>query len=118
MTYLVRAPKLFVALAMFGFVAQLACGGGTSSSKDAGRDGKNDVVGDRPNGADKADLAPPATCVDGGARAVNGETCGCSSDCQSGFCVDGVCCDSACGDTCKRCDVQGSMGTCSFVPAG
>ena len=116
----VRALNIVVALAALSTVAQLGCGGG-GSSKDGGRDGKVDMAAHASDGGDaKTDAPVEATqsCADAGARTVIGQSCGCNSDCQSGFCVDGVCCDSACGDTCKRCDVQGSMGTCSFVPAG
>lgn len=48
----------------------------------------------------------------------NGTTCSDSSDCESGNCVDGVCCDSVCGGQCEACDLAGSEGTCSPVPAG
>jgi hypothetical protein len=50
---------------------------------------------------------------------------GCSpasaSSCASGNCVDGVCCAQTaaqCAGTCKACNVAGSLGTCSNVPAG
>jgi hypothetical protein len=66
----------------------------------------------------KADGAQ--TCGhDGGTTGkMNGQACSCAGECQSGFCVDGVCCNTSCTETCKSCDVQGSPGTCSFVPAG
>jgi MYXO-CTERM domain-containing protein len=38
--------------------------------------------------------------------------------CTSGFCVDGRCCESRCDATCYGCNVAGSTGTCSPVPAG
>jgi hypothetical protein len=115
--------NVVVALAILSLAAQIGCGGG-SSSKDGGPDAKvdkpaskTDLGGDQGAAGSAGGDAKPI-CIDGGARAVSGEACGCNSDCQSGFCVDNVCCDSACTDTCKRCDVKGSMGTCSFVPAG
>ena len=126
-THLVRSLNVLVTLATLSLVAQLGCSGNGSSTdaghdtkvdKPAGNTDKPDVATDHGPAASGPDATPTPTCADGGARAVAGEACSCASDCQSGFCVDGVCCDSACGDTCKRCDVKGSMGTCSFVPAG
>ncbi|MFO0661180.1 MAG: hypothetical protein U0165_15315 [Polyangiaceae bacterium] len=54
------------------------------------------------------------TCDGSGiCRKKNGETCGGSSDCVSGFCVDGVCCNAACTDACRTCAGSGSLG---FAP--
>ncbi len=48
-----------------------------------------------------------------------GGACTFQNDCAAGLtCVDGVCCNSACGGTCMACDVPGSVGTCTAVPAG
>lgn len=51
-----------------------------------------------------------------------GSTCSQDDECHSEICVDGVCCDTACGggatDDCQACNVSGSEGTCSPVPAG
>ncbi|MCC6996369.1 MAG: putative metal-binding motif-containing protein [Deltaproteobacteria bacterium] len=47
-----------------------------------------------------------------------GGFCTVQNECGSGLtCVDGVCCTSSCGGTCRRCDVTGSVGTCTDVPA-
>ncbi len=43
----------------------------------------------------------------------NGQSCGGSNQCASGFCADGVCCNVACGGQCEACDVAGSVGSCS-----
>jgi len=56
-----------------------------------------------------------SVCV---AKQVLGAACAVSSHCASGNCVDGVCCDSVCSGTCQACNVAGSIGTCSNVPAG
>ena len=46
------------------------------------------------------------------------ETCTRDGQCQNGHCVDGVCCTSPCDALCERCDLQGSVGTCSAISAG
>ncbi len=51
-------------------------------------------------------------------RCGNGQPCGAPSDCTSNACVDGVCCNSACTSLCMRCNVAGSVGSCSFIPSG
>jgi len=97
----VLVPALLVAAtALFG------CGGGHGGTPTI------DVHMDGGGGHD----APAACEGDAGMRKTNGAPCGCAGDCTSGFCVDGVCCASACTDSCKKCDVPGSIGTCAFVP--
>lgn len=83
------------------------CGGGKrGGAMDAGTDAPRDTAAD-------------AGCSGGGAQnKANGQPCGCASECQSGQCVDGVCCNASCAETCKACNVPGSMGTCTVVPAG
>lgn len=41
-----------------------------------------------------------------------------SGDCVSGLCVDGVCCSSTCGGSCQACNLAGSEGSCTSIPAG
>jgi MYXO-CTERM domain-containing protein len=48
----------------------------------------------------------------------NGDICGTTNQCSSGYCVDGVCCDGACTDQCRACDVMGKVGTCTVVSDG
>ncbi|RLB58796.1 MAG: hypothetical protein DRI34_03840 [Deltaproteobacteria bacterium] len=48
----------------------------------------------------------------------NGQTCNSDTQCQSSHCIDGVCCADICTAPCHRCDVAGSPGTCTPVPAG
>ncbi|KAB2962305.1 MAG: hypothetical protein F9K16_09405 [Thermoanaerobaculia bacterium] len=66
-----------------------------------------------------AECIPDAHC-DGTCEfdLVLGVACDEASDCISGFCVDGVCCDSSCGGLCRRCNVAGSLGTCSPISSG
>lgn len=48
-----------------------------------------------------------------------GGFCNATNECGSGLqCVDNVCCTSACTGTCMACDLPGSVGTCTTVPAG
>src|SRR6185503_10492409 len=51
-------------------------------------------------------------------KKVNGQGCGANSDCASNHCQDGYCCNSSCGSDCQACNVAGSLGTCTNVPAG
>jgi len=47
-----------------------------------------------------------------------GGTCGRNEDCQDGLsCVDGVCCTSDCTGICQSCNVAGSEGACTPIPA-
>lgn len=46
-----------------------------------------------------------------------GEACEMDGQCDTEHCVDGVCCNSECEDQCEACDVVGSVGVCSVVPA-
>lgn len=64
---------------------------------------------------------PSAHC-DGGVcvpDAGPGGFCTTTSQCAGGLsCVDNVCCTSACTGGCEACDLPGSEGTCTAVPAG
>ncbi|MBI3184264.1 MAG: hypothetical protein HYZ28_19195 [Myxococcales bacterium] len=62
----------------------------------------------------------PASACDGLGRCklVLGQACAAVADCLSGNCVDGVCCANSCASVCQACNVVGSFGACSPVPAG
>jgi len=48
-----------------------------------------------------------------------GAPCSRNPDCMDGLsCVDGVCCTTACTGTCEACNLPGTSGTCTPVPAG
>ena len=47
-----------------------------------------------------------------------GNACQAGDQCGTASCVDGVCCNAACGATCAACDLTGTVGTCTPVPAG
>jgi hypothetical protein len=49
---------------------------------------------------------------------LNGKPCSANEQCRSGLCIDDVCCSSACSNACSACDIPGSEGTCTPVPAG
>jgi hypothetical protein len=71
--------------------------------------------------ASDAECDATAFCNASGAcvsRGGAGAACGGTGECASGLsCVDGVCCTSACTGTCRACNVPGSEGTCTNVPA-
>jgi hypothetical protein len=68
------------------------------------------------------DCDPTAFCNAMGqcqSRGMPGAACGTTSECGTGLtCVDGVCCTSACTGTCRACNLPGSEGTCTNIPAG
>ncbi|HET6149345.1 MAG TPA: hypothetical protein VFH68_17545 [Polyangia bacterium] len=67
---------------------------------------------------DDAECSPTTskTCSAAGTcLAKLGQACTGGAQCASGQCVDGMCCNTACTDSCKRCDLIGSLGTCSTV---
>ncbi|HXU83700.1 MAG TPA: LamG domain-containing protein [Polyangia bacterium] len=57
---------------------------------------------------------PTAVCRP---KKAMGMTCTTADECSLGFCVDGVCCGSACTGTCQACNLPGSVGNCTPVPA-
>lgn len=74
-----------------------------------------------PNNQDPANECAGATTCDGAGactKLANGTACGAAAECSSNFCVDGVCCNEICGGTCRACDLAGTIGTCTNVPAG
>ncbi|MCY1022690.1 hypothetical protein [Pyxidicoccus sp. MSG2] len=49
---------------------------------------------------------------------AEGSNCSVSAQCETGWCVDGVCCQTACSGTCESCNLPGTEGLCTTVPAG
>jgi PA14 domain len=61
----------------------------------------------------------PNTCDNGKCGALPlGIKCKTASECASGFCESEVCCEKECRGVCQSCNVPGSAGTCTSVPAG
>lgn len=64
---------------------------------------------------------PGAFCGTGTCQPLRtqGQTCSAASDCAGGLaCTDGVCCGSTCAGNCQACNIAGSVGTCTNIPAG
>ena len=58
----------------------------------------------------------PGTCLP---KQALGQSCSANNQCASAFCTDGVCCTSACnGGGCDRCNLAGSVGTCTIASSG
>jgi hypothetical protein len=71
--------------------------------------------------ASDADCVSPTSCSDGrcGDKKRLGQSCTTSGDCQPGnSCVDGGCCDTPSCPVCQACNVAGSAGHCTDLPAG
>jgi len=73
----------------------------------------------------KTSCATAADCVAGYGcvgnvcvQQENGTPCTSAGMCKSGYCEQGVCCNDGCAATCKACNLTGSVGTCSPIPAG
>lgn len=47
-----------------------------------------------------------------------GEACESDDECAGIPCADKVCCNVRCSGTCEACDLPGSLGTCTAIPAG
>lgn len=66
-----------------------------------------------------SDCVAPNKCIGGSCgKKNNGQPCSVPGDCQSNVCAQGVCCAGPCTELCKSCAVEGSLGTCTSVPAG
>ncbi len=99
-----------------GVCCSSACGGTCKACNVAGSIGTCTNIS---AGQDPANECAGTQVCDGAGLCVkaNGDPCATATECLSGSCVDGVCCNSACSGTCKACNVSGSVGTCSNVPA-
>jgi hypothetical protein len=54
----------------------------------------------------------------GNCKNCGGDTCNNKGDCVSNHCAKGICCDTDCNGGCTACDLAGSPGICTNVPAG
>ena len=43
-----------------------------------------------------------------------GTACIEAQSCESGYCVNGRCCQNSCNGICRRCDISGHLGTCTY----
>jgi len=77
---------------------------------DVSPDHAPDLPADQADAA--ADVSPEA------APGLLGDPCTQHTGCLSGVCSDGVCCATACGGVCLSCNLPGSVGLCTVVPAG
>jgi hypothetical protein len=78
-------------------------------------DGTVLVTGGLPNIVSTSGGNVPYASAEIFGRKPSGATCAAGADCVTGQCVDGVCCDTACTESCRACDVAGSLGTCAPV---
>ncbi len=94
-----------------------ACSGACKACNIAGSVGTCTNVA---AGQDPANECAGALSCDGNGACLKalGAVCGGNAECDSANCVDGVCCDNACGGTCKACNLAGTIGTCTNIPAG
>jgi hypothetical protein len=127
-----------------GYCCGTACLGNCETCDQSGSIGTCTVVGEGAAGdpscspyfCDGANGSCPSSCVDNtdcvatsycdngtvpptcfGKKGLGG-SCTNNTECQSDLCVDGYCCSSPCAAFCQACNVGGSLGTCTDVPAG
>jgi hypothetical protein len=124
-----------------GYCCNASCAGECQSCNQTGIEGACTVLpfASTPGGAGCGNFlcngsltgCPPSCSADAGCttgnyckntvcspKEGNGTACTGGNECQSGNCIDLFCCDNSCAANCKACDVSGSEGTCSNVPAG
>jgi hypothetical protein len=67
-----------------------------------------------------ADCVATAYCPAGACvlKKPLGAACAGAGECTNGICSDGICCNALCGGTCEACNLAGSVGTCTPIPAG
>jgi hypothetical protein len=66
-----------------------------------------------------ADCATDYTCIGGTCKKKGGgAACASAAECATGNCEQGLCCDKACPGPCTACNLPGTEGVCSNVPAG
>lgn len=68
-------------------------------------------------GSNQCTSGSGSVCLGGICKKNQAESCSGGSECASNYCSDGVCCNTACTDTCKSCNITGSVGTCTNVAA-
>ena len=70
------------------------------------------------NASTNCDTADNFSCIGGVCTKIGvGQSCTSAAGCSTGSCVDGVCCTSASCPVCSSCNLSGSVGNCSNVPA-
>jgi hypothetical protein len=94
-----------------------SCTGPCEACNLSGSEGSCRLI---PYGSDPDDECPGALVCDGtgSCSGQNGDPCSLGTECLSGWCVDNLCCDASCAGLCEACNLSGSEGSCSLVPAG
>ncbi|HEX4406686.1 MAG TPA: malectin domain-containing carbohydrate-binding protein, partial [Polyangia bacterium] len=65
------------------------------------------------------DCAMNDSCIGGTCmKKSGGAACASAAECATGACEQGLCCDRACPGPCQACNLAGTAGVCSNVPAG
>ncbi|MDI1483685.1 MopE-related protein [Polyangium sp. y55x31] len=92
-----------------------ACGGTCLACNVSGSLGTCTTIA---TNQDPANECPNGSCDGlGQCQKIIGSSCTVNAQCASGNCVDGVCCNTSCLGTCLACDLAGTLGTCSPIPA-
>jgi hypothetical protein len=87
-------------------------GGGVPGDGGAGGlPGDAEPPGDGPGSTDDGSV-PDAPLV------VTGQPCDRDDQCSSGACSQGICCGTPCTAACQACNLTGTAGICTPVPAG
>jgi hypothetical protein len=95
-----------------------ACGGACQSCNQANKVGQCSPLGAGPDNNPPNACSGTNICVNGTCKKLQGQPCAAGAECTTNQCTDGVCCNASCSGICRSCNVAGSVGTCSSVPAG
>ncbi|MFO0761084.1 MAG: hypothetical protein U0359_31690 [Byssovorax sp.] len=101
-----------------GVCCESACGAACQSCNQPNKLGICSAINMGQDNSPAGICSGTSTCANGVCKKLNGQPCAANAECTSGACADGVCCSGTCTGVCRACNLMGSVGTCTNVPAG
>jgi hypothetical protein len=90
----------------------------TVSSSSSGGMGGSGGMGEASSSSASSSSGMGGSSSSSGSGLMLGADCNNDNECASGTCEDDVCCADDCSGDCIKCDVDGSLGTCTQVAIG